>query len=72
MGEEEKEEEEEEEVVVVVCWPLLMFPIRLGDVISVDFLLNSVMKKNWLRTDRRTDRRTDQRTDGPTDGHTLL
>ena len=37
--EEEKEEEEgeEEEVVVFVCWALLMVPMRLGDVLSIDF-----------------------------------
>ena len=28
---------EEEEEEVVVCWALLMVPMRLGDVLSVDF-----------------------------------
>ena len=39
LVEEEKEEkeEEDEEVVVVVCWAQLVVPMRLGDVLSVDF-----------------------------------
>ena len=37
VEEKEEEEEEEEQVVVVVRWAVLMVPMRLGDVLSVDF-----------------------------------
>ena len=59
--EEEEEAEEEEKVVVVVLrwWAVLMFPMRLRDLsiqdLSINFWCNSLMKNNWLLTDRPTD-----------------
>ena len=47
-------------VGVLRWWTLLMVPMRLGDVSSIDFERDSLMKKKWLRTG------------GPIDGHTLL
>ena len=66
----EEEEEKEEEVVVVVWWAVLMVPIRLGDVLSVDFSRNLVKfsdekKTGYGPTDRPTDRQTDRPTDTP-------
>ena len=45
-----------------------MVPVKLRDVLSIDFYWNSMMKKTtgygW--TNQPTNGRTDQRTDGPT------
>ena len=38
-------------VVVVFWWVVLMGPMMLWDELSI----HSLMKKNWLPTDRRTD-----------------
>ena len=59
LVEEEKVEVEDMVVAGVVVEVLLMLLLSLWDAFYNDFSDNTLMKNNWLPTDRPTDRPTD-------------